>query len=195
MDCQMPVMDGYEASRTMRKLGCEAPILALTASALDDEHQRCLQSGMNGVITKPVSIATLFKEIKQLLEDQSPIWSQAYQNRLRRQLGQEPSARVQQAFLQSLRQAREEMGRIQQDGDLEALGRLSHKLRSSALTCGAIRLGLFCDTLTNSTLDRKDQDLGKIARTFDHHLTETINRSPAAMAEQLDQVHERNFNS
>ncbi len=53
MDLQMPVMDGYEATRRLREGGFKAPILALTASALNDRRQMALDLGMNDFVTKP----------------------------------------------------------------------------------------------------------------------------------------------
>ncbi len=62
MDCQMPRMDGYEAARCIRQTEGpmrQAPIVALTAHALESDRQRCLQAGMSDYVTKPVSLESL----------------------------------------------------------------------------------------------------------------------------------------
>lgn len=62
MDCQMPELDGFGATAKIRRLGGERgslPIIALTASALPEEQQRCLDAGMNDFLTKPIDAETL----------------------------------------------------------------------------------------------------------------------------------------
>jgi CheY-like chemotaxis protein len=57
MDLQMPVMDGYDATRAIRNLHGDAgriPIIALTANALEEERQKCMAVGMNDFLTKPI---------------------------------------------------------------------------------------------------------------------------------------------
>ena len=66
MDCQMPGMDGYETTQAIRKLSNEAanlPIVALTADAMQGTRERCLNSGMNEYLTKPVVLNQLKKII------------------------------------------------------------------------------------------------------------------------------------
>jgi len=59
MDCQMPVCDGYTATRLLRQAGAHLPILALTANTLEGDRQRCLEAGMDAHISKPVDLNQL----------------------------------------------------------------------------------------------------------------------------------------
>jgi len=69
MDCHMPVMDGYEATRRIRAAeqgsGNHMPIVALTADSLATDQQRCIDSGMDGFMTKPVSSVQLSAAIER----------------------------------------------------------------------------------------------------------------------------------
>jgi signal transduction histidine kinase/CheY-like chemotaxis protein len=55
MDCNMPVLDGFEATATLRQKGFTRPIIALTANTSEDDKKRCFDSGMNQVVGKPVT--------------------------------------------------------------------------------------------------------------------------------------------
>jgi CheY-like chemotaxis protein len=72
MDIQMPIMDGYEATKTIRDLDnrilANVPIVAMTANAFGEERKKAFASGMNGYITKPIEINVLFETLKQIIE-------------------------------------------------------------------------------------------------------------------------------
>ena len=73
MDVQMPIMDGYEATRAIRALDdpqlANIPILAMTANAFEEDRREALRSGMNGHIAKPISIDTLMETLDQVMGD------------------------------------------------------------------------------------------------------------------------------
>lgn len=71
MDLQMPVMDGYEAARCIRRLydpeHANVPIIAMTADAFDENAQKAGEAGMNACITKPVEPETLQYTLEKVL--------------------------------------------------------------------------------------------------------------------------------
>ncbi|MCW7489101.1 PAS domain-containing protein [Leptospira meyeri] len=70
MDVQMPEMNGYDATKAIRKLenGKSVPIIALTAGTLSGEEERCLECGMNDYISKPVVLKTIAEKMKHWLQ-------------------------------------------------------------------------------------------------------------------------------
>jgi PAS domain S-box-containing protein len=68
MDMQMPVMDGFTATRTLRDQGLKTPILAFTANVMEQDRQRCVAAGCSGFLTKPINIDLLLSTIAEYLE-------------------------------------------------------------------------------------------------------------------------------
>jgi signal transduction histidine kinase/CheY-like chemotaxis protein len=67
MDVQMPIMDGYTAARVIREKYPELPVIAVTAHAMDEEREKCLEAGMRLHITKPIDIDELVGAIQLLV--------------------------------------------------------------------------------------------------------------------------------
>jgi len=80
MDCQMPVMDGFEATRKIRADGRfdDLPIIAMTANALSGDREICLESGMNDHIAKPINVGHFFLTLSRWIRPSS---SQEHQDK------------------------------------------------------------------------------------------------------------------
>jgi PAS domain S-box-containing protein len=66
MDLQMPICDGFQATRRLRAEGFELPIFALTAHAMAGERERCLAAGFSGYLTKPINFKEMIRVLSQL---------------------------------------------------------------------------------------------------------------------------------
>ncbi len=73
MDIQMPNMDGYEATETIRKMDdkdkANIPIVAVTANAFEEDRKHALNSGMNGHLAKPYDVPAIMKTLKEIINN------------------------------------------------------------------------------------------------------------------------------
>ena len=68
MDLNMPVMDGYEATREIRKISSDVPVLAVTAFAFASDEQKVMQNGFDGYMPKPINAKQLKGQILDVLQ-------------------------------------------------------------------------------------------------------------------------------
>lgn len=78
MDIQMPVMDGYEATRRIRSFGdsriSSVPIIAMTANAFNEDKEAAIESGMDGFLSKPVDMGSLVSELRRIFAEREEFW-------------------------------------------------------------------------------------------------------------------------
>ncbi|MFN3193145.1 MAG: ATP-binding protein [Aureliella sp.] len=70
MDMQMPVLDGYAATRKLREYGISTPIIALTAYAMDGDERKCREAGCTGFVAKPIVRSQLLRSVRQAIYDE-----------------------------------------------------------------------------------------------------------------------------
>ncbi len=163
MDCQMPVMDGYAAARTIRERERlidgepRVPIVALTAAAIDGDREHCLAAGMDDYLSKPFTPVELVGMIGRHLgvgpQDRhpvapsgavtSPISEESFDlARLRDLVGGDP-AKVRHYLRMFADLTGPSLADIRvaiATGDREQIGRLAHKIKGSAAMVGAVRV-------------------------------------------------------
>jgi signal transduction histidine kinase/DNA-binding response OmpR family regulator len=153
MDGQMPVMDGFEATKQIRlreaKAGTRIPIIAMTANATEADRQKCLSVGMDDFIAKPFKSAELFAKVERWLgRDHS-----GFDWEVLEELGRQTNAAVVEklitSFLSTLPQTLAHVRSFMQQNNWEGVRKSAHHLKSSASSLGATRLAELCDQIEN----------------------------------------------
>ena len=167
MDCQMPVMDGYEATRRLRQdeRYRRLPIIALTASALPAERERCRVAGMDGYLAKPIRSSDLLDTLKAYLPSAAeksseppkapaapaPVIASGIDSELGLRYANGKPALYQKLlrlfFETNCQRFREDFHAASQAGDWKAAMRMAHSLKSSAMTIGAASLSSYAARL------------------------------------------------
>jgi PAS domain S-box-containing protein len=176
MDCQMPEMDGYEATRVIRESGpamppqargeTTMPIIALTAHAMQGVREECLAAGMNDYISKPFNQAELEKILRRWLttdrstraaaparsepHPKAPVLDPEVLENLRKlDHPGKPSlvARIAQAYLDDTPSRLESLRIAVEASDSDGIRLAAHALKSSSLNVGARAVGELCRAL------------------------------------------------
>ena len=153
MDCQMPVMSGYEAAALIRDprsgvLNPKIPILAVTAHAMKGDREKCVASGMNGYLTKPVNPAAISAAIDQWLPEAAansvisqpesaptPVFDEAAL--MERLMGDRDLARtIVEVFLEDLPKQLVALGSYLEAGDSDSAQRQAHTIKGAASAVG-----------------------------------------------------------
>ena len=194
MDIQMPGMDGYVTAQRIR--GAESPprrtpIIAMTASAMQGERERCLAAGMDDYLSKPVASHRLEAVLAHYLgtpaaatisidtEQRVPAAPDQHDLDVTRleeldALGEGAAALVTRAITNFIRNAPATLAELEsahRRGEVEEVAALAHRLKGSAWNLGALRVGSLCERLEHearsSDLVDVDRQLAEVRSAYD----------------------------
>jgi CheY-like chemotaxis protein/HPt (histidine-containing phosphotransfer) domain-containing protein len=172
MDCHMPEVDGFEATREIRErervsAGKPIPIVALTANAMAHDRDECLSAGMDDHLSKPFSMQTLQDMLDRWMPEAAaerepagaalPSFSQPLDRQVLEQLGKvvtrgkpELLARVVKLYLAESPKLVHRLKAAAGSKDAKEIARIAHSLKSSSANVGAAALSRFCEEMERS---------------------------------------------
>lgn len=134
MDMQMPVMDGYSATRKLREAGCTVPIIALTANIMKQDVAKCLDAGCSDFLGKPFERGPFLQKLSAFLETaREDAVSRKVDGPIRCALDDEEDLEVARGFVTRLPTRLKEIEGALARKEWDALGMFAHRLRSSEM--------------------------------------------------------------
>ncbi|PKH02320.1 hypothetical protein CXF72_12090 [Psychromonas sp. MB-3u-54] len=212
MDMQMPVMDGYRATATIRQFNKKIPIIAMTANVMDGERGRVTDAGMNDYISKPIDVSLMFKVLVKWIdldpqkETKSMIFSTdqgfeslidclAHFNEIDKKSGLAVCADSVDLYISILTKFK--ALNIHFSADFKQLclafewqnaQRMAHSLKGAAGNIGATGLYRHCHNLEQACQNNDNaQDIDKLVAQVDTHLSKVIDEIVVMQTSQAKQ--------
>lgn len=150
MDCQMPILDGYEATKAIRKLEEDSkrvPIIAMTANALSKDEDKCYEVGMDDYVSKPINVDELLSLIGKYLKFEAALAEESNDisinnfddinesiNKMIDELGFDRNTAVEffTDYLKFLPESILELKKMAEENNFEELKKLAHKIKGSS---------------------------------------------------------------
>ncbi|MED5509322.1 MAG: ATP-binding protein [Pseudomonadota bacterium] len=197
MDCQMPVMDGYECSRQIRTdisglINTDIPIIALTANAMRGDREKCLAAGMDDYLAKPVEAETIYQTLRKWLnkhagtnepmteiptdrEEELLVFDSALY-KLRLMNDKSLMEQVAVNFIDDMPKQIAQLETLIAEGDGVAIARIAHKIKGACANMAALEMGeLALQIETDAKQERLTQleeSLMQLRESFDRLVTE-----------------------
>lgn len=163
MDCQMPIMDGFEATKNIRlhesSLGYHTPIVAMTANASQEDREYCLSQGMDDFLSKPFVLDQLSEILDRWISKEGEIKRAAKTAEgYLQDLSPETVEKLKSSFRKSLEVSLEEVKVSRQQKNWSEFKRIVHRLKSSAALFHQQNLVEICDLIEKTDFESLDSE-------------------------------------
>jgi PAS domain S-box-containing protein len=199
MDCQMPEMDGFEATQLIREsdgINKNITIIAMTAIAMQGDRERCIAAGMNDYIAKPIIFDELRKTISKYFNDESDIHVTLEQvmdtkvldnlHALEQNSLTHITAEVLEIYLSHAPTCLRDLQTALEKGDAEAIANAAHNLKGSSSTLGMKQMTKLCASLEAKG---RNKDLDGVLELLNQAKDEFEKISKAITAEKENTMH------
>jgi CheY-like chemotaxis protein len=169
MDCEMPEVDGYEATARIRQAEHgqhHTPIIALTSSTMPTQREKCLTAGMDDFLPKPVELSVLQEMLRRWLPQVAAVNTDKL-NAMLAAFGDEEFAALVNLYQNESPKRIEAMRRAIAGNELTELARLAHAFSGSCASMGAAALCAMC-----KALEARAKDGTPAFAEFDRHVAE-----------------------
>jgi CheY-like chemotaxis protein/HPt (histidine-containing phosphotransfer) domain-containing protein len=187
MDCQMPELDGFEATRRIRAgagsaLNQHVPIVAMTANALQGDREQCIDAGMNDYISKPVDQGLLAQTLARWAPATSDGGTEMVQERIKgdapivwdrkgflvRVMGDEELLKaVVSEFLKDVPNQLALLSNAVRDGDRATIKGIAHRIKGSSANVGGLELQNISARLQEEALQGPEETIRTLARQIE----------------------------
>ncbi len=170
LDMQMPVLDGFETARRLRRRGLRIPIIALTAYAMTDDQERCLAAGCDAHVAKPIDPETLYQAITNLMDGHQDKQTSGTDGwKLISTMADHPRfGPLLEEYLKNLSTVAKELKAHQSKRESEAISAITHRLRGTAPNYGYPQIGRAAGQIEDAL--RQDATLESIRPEVDRLL-------------------------
>ena len=182
MDCQMPEMDGFEATRTLRKTlastGRKTSIIAMTANALEGDRERCLAAGMDDYVAKPVRIEDLSAAIGRWFGSVDPAALEGLNA-----LGDADTIReLVDGFIKDSEEKLAALRVAVPAGDAAALEKLAHSLKGSSGTLGVLGVQRLAGKLEALGREKRTDGAAALLQALESEFADAVSQLRAGSA-------------